>query len=259
MRVRQRPLLLGRAPRSRSATCCRAAPARALRVRHPGARRIRRQDALVAGRQPCPLPGQVDEFARRWRRRSCWPPRAPWCPSRSRGRLGTRPHRRARPGEGERRVGAGDGRRAPATSCSHRRAPSARRAATVRTGGRSCAVAGGTPLAALAELHLAGGPAFAVRDYGHCSASPRDSGQLFVYSLDGETNRGQNGWEYKVNSRRARPAPATRRERRATGGCSRPAIAGAVVLVPGLRRRLPAQLESPPPGSGPAAASCACA
>lgn len=72
-------------------------------------------------------------------------------------------------------------------------------AVSVRAGGRTCGVAGGTPLAALAQLHLAGGPAFATRDYGHCSASTGASGQLFVYSLDGETNHGQNGWEYKVN------------------------------------------------------------
>jgi hypothetical protein len=74
-------------------------------------------------------------------------------------------------------------------------------AASVRAGRRRCTVAAGTPLAALADLHLAAGPAFAVRDYGRCSSSPRDSGQLFVYSLDGETNHGQNGWEYKVDNR----------------------------------------------------------
>ena len=72
--------------------------------------------------------------------------------------------------------------------------------ATVRTGGRTCGVAAGTPLAALADLHELGGPAFAIRDYGHCTSSPRASGQLFVYSLDGETNHGQNGWEYKVDN-----------------------------------------------------------
>ena len=37
------------------------------------------------------------------------------------------------------------------------------------------------------------------RDYGRCGSSPRNSGQLFVYALGGERNRGQNGWEYKVN------------------------------------------------------------
>jgi hypothetical protein len=72
---------------------------------------------------------------------------------------------------------------------------------SVSVGGHSCGVAEATPLAALANLRLAGGPAFAVRDYGHCNSSTRASGQLFVYSLDGETNHGQNGWEYKINNR----------------------------------------------------------
>jgi hypothetical protein len=71
-------------------------------------------------------------------------------------------------------------------------------ATTVRVGGRSCAVAAGTPLSVLAALRRGGGPSFALRDYGRCGSSPRNSGQLFVYSLGGERNRGQNGWEYKV-------------------------------------------------------------
>jgi hypothetical protein len=74
-------------------------------------------------------------------------------------------------------------------------------AASVQVGRRTCAVAAGTPLAALADLHRVRGPAFAIRDYGHCGASPSASGELFVYSLDGETNHGQNGWEYKVGNR----------------------------------------------------------
>jgi hypothetical protein len=72
-------------------------------------------------------------------------------------------------------------------------------ASTVRLGARSCAVAAGTPLAVLAAVRRSGGPGYAVRDYGRCGASPANSGQLFVYSLGGESNRGQNGWEYKVN------------------------------------------------------------
>jgi hypothetical protein len=72
-------------------------------------------------------------------------------------------------------------------------------ATTVRVGGRSCAVAAGTPLSVLVALRRVGGPSFALRDYGRCGSSPRDSGQLFVYSLGGERNRGQNGWEYKVD------------------------------------------------------------
>jgi hypothetical protein len=72
-------------------------------------------------------------------------------------------------------------------------------ATTVRVAGRSCAVGAGTPLAALAAVRRAGGPGFALRDYGHCGSSTRNSGQLFVYSLGGERNSGQNGWEYKVD------------------------------------------------------------
>jgi hypothetical protein len=73
-------------------------------------------------------------------------------------------------------------------------------ATSVPVGKRSCAVAAGTPLAVLAAVRRAGGPTFAVRDYGHCGRSQANSGQLFVYSLAGESNSGQNGWEYKVDS-----------------------------------------------------------
>jgi hypothetical protein len=73
-------------------------------------------------------------------------------------------------------------------------------AASVRVGRRNCAVAAGTPLAVLAAVRRAAGPTFAVRDYGHCDGSPVNSGQLFVYSLAGESNSGQSGWEYKVDN-----------------------------------------------------------
>jgi hypothetical protein len=72
-------------------------------------------------------------------------------------------------------------------------------AGTVRVGARTCAVAAGTPLAVLIAVRRAGGPGFALRDYGRCSSSAASSGQLFVYSLGGEANRGQSGWEYKVD------------------------------------------------------------
>jgi hypothetical protein len=72
-------------------------------------------------------------------------------------------------------------------------------ATTVRAGRKSCAVAAGTPLAVLAAVRRAGGPTFALRDYGRCGSSPANSGELFVYSLGGESNRGQDGWEYKVD------------------------------------------------------------
>jgi hypothetical protein len=73
-------------------------------------------------------------------------------------------------------------------------------ATSLRIGARGCAVAAATPLATLAAVRRGGGPAFALRDYGRCGSSPVNSGQLFVYSLNGETNRGLNGWEYKVNN-----------------------------------------------------------
>src|SRR5206468_135032 len=67
----------------------------------------------------------------------------------------------------------------------------------VRT--RSCTIAAGTPLATLAAMRRAGGPGFAMRDYGHCGRAAPSSGQLFVYAIGGERNGGQSGWEYKVN------------------------------------------------------------
>jgi len=71
-------------------------------------------------------------------------------------------------------------------------------AGTVTVSGRHCSVAAGTPLAVLLGLRRLGGPGFAVRDYGRCGSSSRNSGQLFVYQVAGESNRAQNGWEYKV-------------------------------------------------------------
>jgi hypothetical protein len=72
-------------------------------------------------------------------------------------------------------------------------------ATTLNIRGRGCAIAAATPLAVLAADRRSGGPGFALRDYGHCGSSSANSGQLFVYSLAGERNRGQSGWEYKVN------------------------------------------------------------
>jgi hypothetical protein len=72
---------------------------------------------------------------------------------------------------------------------------------TVRAGHNACAVAAATPLAALAAARRGGGPGFALRDYGRCGSSAASSGELFVYSIGGETNSGQSGWEYKVDQR----------------------------------------------------------
>lgn len=70
--------------------------------------------------------------------------------------------------------------------------------AAVSVDGRTCSVAGGTALAALLALRAQGGPGFSLRDYGHCGGSAANSAELFVASLGGEANRGQDGWEYKV-------------------------------------------------------------
>jgi hypothetical protein len=90
--------------------------------------------------------------------------------------------------------------------------------ASVSVGGHSCGVAEATPLAALAILRLGGGPAFAIRDRGHCNSSTGASGGLFVYSLDGETNHGGNGWQYKIDNRVGTTGAADPRGRRTAPG-----------------------------------------
>jgi hypothetical protein len=75
-------------------------------------------------------------------------------------------------------------------------------ATTVVAGGRRCALAAGTPLAALAALDRAGGPAFHVRDFGGCSArSVGASESLYVDRVGAERARGADGWVYKVGHR----------------------------------------------------------
>lgn len=75
-------------------------------------------------------------------------------------------------------------------------------ATSVRASGRRCAVAAGTPLAALAADRRAGGPGLRIRDYGRCSRTQAaGSGALFVYEVGSERNRGADGWAYKVNGR----------------------------------------------------------
>jgi hypothetical protein len=74
------------------------------------------------------------------------------------------------------------------------------RATRVRVGGRRCGVAGGTALAAL--IRLRPGP-LRLRDFGSCSADPRNSADLFVRAIRRDANRGQDGWVYKVGRRAA--------------------------------------------------------
>jgi hypothetical protein len=75
-------------------------------------------------------------------------------------------------------------------------------ATTVAVGSRRCGTATGTPLAALAALHRARGPAYTVRDYaGGCTRAARDGAGLYVTSIGGQRARGSEGWVYKVNHR----------------------------------------------------------
>jgi len=72
--------------------------------------------------------------------------------------------------------------------------------ATVKVGQRKCTIAAATPLAAL--IHSSP-RALRLRDYGSCSSRAADSSGLFVRSMYGFTNRGLDGWVYKVGRRLA--------------------------------------------------------
>ena len=70
----------------------------------------------------------------------------------------------------------------------------------VRVGGRRCTAGEGTALAALVRSRVG---RLGLRDFGSCSTRARDSAGLFVSSIKGERNRGQDGWVYKVGNRGA--------------------------------------------------------
>jgi hypothetical protein len=74
------------------------------------------------------------------------------------------------------------------------------KAATVRVGGRSCTTGPSTALAALVRIKP---PKLSLRDYGSCSTRARDAGGLFVRSMNGDTNKGFDGWVYKVGQKLA--------------------------------------------------------
>ena len=73
-------------------------------------------------------------------------------------------------------------------------------ATTVNVAGRRCAVGERTALAALVRSRP--GP-LRFRDFGACSASPRDAAGLLVTRIGPDRNRGQRGWVYKVGRRAA--------------------------------------------------------
>jgi hypothetical protein len=70
----------------------------------------------------------------------------------------------------------------------------------VRVEGHRCAVGDGTALAGLVRSRPG---RIGLRDFGACSDRARDGGGLFVQSIRGDRNRGQNGWVYKVGRRSA--------------------------------------------------------
>ena len=84
----------------------------------------------------------------------------------------------------------------------------------VKVGGRRCTVAGTTPLGVLAGTSLA----LRVRDYGSCGRRPADAASLFVTSIAGERNRGQDGWVYKVGRKVSSSGAGDRSGRRLRGG-----------------------------------------
>jgi hypothetical protein len=76
------------------------------------------------------------------------------------------------------------------------------RAALLQVGHRRCKVGSSTPLAALAALLRERRTGYAMRDYGSCSrTNAAAAGQLFVRRIGNDSNRGNDGWFYKVNDR----------------------------------------------------------
>lgn len=71
------------------------------------------------------------------------------------------------------------------------------RARNVSVSGRRCAAGKATPLSVLAGTRLR----LRLRDYGSCGRSARDAGGLFVARVGSESNRGNDGWVYKVGRR----------------------------------------------------------
>ena len=71
------------------------------------------------------------------------------------------------------------------------------REALAPVGGRRCTVPENTPLAAL----LASGPRPGLRDFASCSKRGRDASGLFVNRLAGRSNKGQDGWVYKIGTK----------------------------------------------------------
>jgi hypothetical protein len=68
---------------------------------------------------------------------------------------------------------------------------------TTKVGDKRCALAGGTPLAALVRSAIA---PLSIRDYGACSKRPADASSLFVRAIGSDRNTGSDGWVYKAGN-----------------------------------------------------------
>jgi hypothetical protein len=68
---------------------------------------------------------------------------------------------------------------------------------SVKVGRKRCALASGTPLAALVRSAVA---PLSIRDYGSCSKRSADSSSLFVRSIGSDRNKGSDGWVYKAGN-----------------------------------------------------------
>jgi hypothetical protein len=74
------------------------------------------------------------------------------------------------------------------------------RATKVSVAGRRCTAGDGTALAALVRSKPG---KLRLHDFGSCTRKASDGAGLFVRSIGGDANRGQNGWVYKVGRRAA--------------------------------------------------------
>lgn len=70
----------------------------------------------------------------------------------------------------------------------------------VKVGHKRCAVGTATPLAALFRSKPG---KIGLKDFGSCSKRAADGAGLFVRSIRGTKNKGQNGWVYKVGHKSA--------------------------------------------------------
>ena len=117
------------------------------------------------------------------------------------------------------------------------------RAAKVSVGGRRCTAGDGTALAALVRSKPG---KLRLRDFGSCSRRAADGAGLFVESIRGDGNRGQNGWVYKVGRRAASagaadPGGPFGRGRLRSGSAARQGALDAAVAGHQVRRLKPSR------------------